>query len=141
MSDFVFRLIPTFDRDMINEDCTTLEKDSPEKEGDFSPELVEFLKEGEKYIVGKELEKRTSDHADLAGQRELEAMLRKQENIPAEWRKYYLIGPKTVRLFFSGSRFFPGLYWNGEQWVLSFLSIQSGFSYAGRLVRSNKLFS
>jgi hypothetical protein len=132
----VFSLVSTFDRDMRKEGWK-LEKDNQEADGEFTPELLEFLKEHEPSVVGTEMEERVKNEP-IAGQRNLEAMLREQNMIPKEWRKFVLVAPGTVWLGSGRHRLVPCLFWLGERWCLSFDWLGHGFGSDYRVVRLGK---
>lgn len=54
-------------------------------------EIVSFLKEDEKYISGKELEKRALALGGWATKEDVEWLLEHQDEMPEEWRDYYLV--------------------------------------------------
>ena len=139
----VFQLRPTFDRDMLKEGWKELEKDSPTQEGEFIPELEEIVtsKDEGRDISGEEFERRIKGRGDLVGQRQLEAMLREQERIPVEWRKFSLTASETVWVSPDGDRDVACLDWDGRQWVLNFLCLGGDFDSNYRLVRLSKLSS
>lgn len=130
-----FRLTPTFDYNKTK-DGWTLVSDSEDKEGDFEPELMEFLREGESSIIGEEMLKRTEKEG--FGQRHAEAMLRNQNAIPVEWRKYVLVFTGTLWRGLSGNRYVPHLYWSGSGWYLHFRWLGYGFVSYSRVVRPRK---
>lgn len=132
-----FQLISTFDRDMRKEGWKP-EKDIEDKEGDFTPELVDIFKEGERSISGEELMKRAKEQGVCYGHRHTEAMLRKQQVIPKEWRKNYLVFPGTVWVGSGGGRGVPCLLWVGGRWCLHFSWLEHDFIRSARLVRSRK---
>lgn len=130
-------LIPTFDRDMRKEGWT-LEKDIEDKEGEFTPELLNVFKEEEQSISGEELLKRAEEKDACLGQRHAEAMLRQQQTIPKEWRENYLVFPGTVWVASDGRRFVPYLSWHVCGWHLTGHWLVSHLHRCARLVRSRK---
>lgn len=136
----VFRLVAGFDRDMTKEEKWELLSDTEAKEGEFKPELVEFLKDGEDYVSGDEMVKRT-DSEDCGGQRTAEAMLREQDKIPQEFRKYYLVFPKTVWRLRLGGRRVAYLHFRGGRWYLGFFWLGNDFGRHCRVVRLGKVSS
>lgn len=111
----VFRLIPIFDFDKTAEDWELI-TDSKPIQGDFHPELApsiigrhfnepgmfysQHLPLGESFEEdfvwkGEEILKKAKELGLCGGQRHAEAMLRNQDIIPVEWRKYFLVFPET----------------------------------------------
>lgn len=103
-------------------------------EGEFEPELQEFLREGESYVGGEEMVKRAKDRTGL---RHAEAMLREQDKIPADYRKYVLVFPEVWRDPCSDRGVFC-LSWGGGRWVLGYDWLSDGFGSSYRLVRPRK---
>jgi len=127
----VFRLVAKIERDMTGWEC--LEPVEAE-EGEFEPFLQEFLREGESRVGGEEMIKRAESKTGL---RHAEAMLRNQENIPVEWRKYYLVFPEVWRSLFGVRRVWC-LYFNGGRWRPGCSWLGFDFGSDGRLVGSRK---
>lgn len=128
-----FHLISTFDRDMRKQGWE-LDKDTEDKEGEFTPELVNIFKGKEQRISGEELLYRAGV---CYGQRHAEAMLRDQRKIPEEYQQHYLPFPGTVWVN-SGDRYVPCLYWRVDRWCLNFCWLEVDFNRDVRLVRSRK---
>ncbi len=133
----VFRLVPGFDRDM-RKDGWKLVNDSKAKEGEFTPELVEFFKDGENYIGGEEMLTRGQTIGNCAGQRHAEAMFRDSSKIPEEWKKYVLVFTDTVWRDPVGGRGVAYLDWRGGGWCLAFDWLWRDFPRHYRLVRLRK---
>lgn len=112
--------------------------DVKEPTGGLTLELVEFLKEGETFINGEELVKRTKKKDVLLGQRHAEALLRNQDVIPEEWRNYYLVFPGSVLRSSLGDRRVPYLFWNDGRWCLYFYWLELHFRSGDRLVFPRK---
>ncbi|MBI2099710.1 hypothetical protein HYT45_04910 [Candidatus Uhrbacteria bacterium] len=55
----------------------------------------------------------------ILGQRQAECLLEHQEEIPPEWRNYYLFFPGTIYRE-SDHLLFLYLYWYGDKWHLDF---------------------
>ena len=130
----VFRLVVNVERDMTDWIC--LEPVDAE-EGEFEPFLVEFLAEKEPYVGGEEMVKRAKEKNALTGLRHAEAMLRNQEKIPVEWRKYCLVFTEVWQ-FADGNRDVWCLYWDGEHWCLDYYWLSFSFISSYRLVGSRK---
>ncbi len=107
------------------------------KDGDFEPVLQEFLHEGETYCKGEEMVKRAKEQGALTGLRNAEAMIRNQERIPVEWRKYYLVFSEVWQSP-DGNRNVWYLYWNGKRWYLNYNWLSNNFNSNYRLVASRK---
>lgn len=138
---FVFRIVAGFDRDM-RKDKWELLSDHDAKDGEFVPELMEFVTDEDEngYISGDEMVKMT-EREDSGGQRHAEAMLRDQHKIPEEWRKYVLVFPETVWRNPDGRRRVADLYWDGYRWCLSFAWLELDFRRFCRVVRLRKVSS
>jgi hypothetical protein len=125
----VFTLAVKVERDMTDWTCPA----TVAGEGEFEPVLSEFLNPGEPYVGGEEMVKRATKQGALSGLRHAEAMLRQQEKIPVEWRKYCLVFPE-VWVLPDGSRRVWYLYWDGRQWVLYCYWLHDDFCSGYRLV-------
>jgi hypothetical protein len=130
----VFTLVADIERNM--EGWTCLEPAEAEL-GEFEPELQEFLKRDENCIVGEEIVRRAKEKGISSGLRHAEAMLRNQDKIPVEWRKFVLVFPEVWQNP-NGYRNVWYLYWDGKQWYLSDGWVSYGFDSYGRLVRPRK---
>jgi len=134
----VFRLVDQIDRNMTGWEVL---EPVEVKEGEFEPSIHEFLKEDDggrvsgETMIGRAKEKKIS-----SGLRHAEAMLRNQERIPVEWRKFVLVfaevwqGP-------DGDRRVWCLFWDGKCWCLSHFWLAYGFLSGFRLVASRKVSS
>lgn len=98
-------------------------------------ELVSFLVRGESYISGEEMKKRAKQKNASLGQRQAEYLLENQEEIPSEWRNFYLPFPGTIWRGRDGDLVVPDLRWLGEQWRLGFLWLGRDWRFLGRLLR------
>ena len=133
----VFRLVAGFDHDM-RKNGWTLVSDSDAQDGEFTPELAEFLKNDDNYIGGEEMLKRATELGDCAGQRHAEAILRDSSKFPEESRKYVLVFTDTVWRGSDGCRRVACLCWRGGRWCLDFFWLGHGFYRDCRLVRLRK---
>lgn len=125
-----------FTRDMRKESWKLLE-DAPRRITSVKDiELVPFLKKNEKSIKGEELVLRARGelNADY-GQHDAEYLLEHQDEIPAEFRKYYLVFTKTIWRDSDGRRRVPYLGFDGGHWYLRFLWLEDDYSSHVRLVR------
>jgi len=132
-SSVAFQFVATFDCDRQQDDWE-LVIDTEAREGLFELELAGFLREEEDHVPGETMLERT----ELGlGQRHAEAMLRRQEAIPQEWRKYVLVFTGTVWGDLAGSRQVPCLGWK-DGWYLYFCWLGGGFASHCRVVRARK---
>ena len=130
----VFALVAKLDRDMKNWICV---EPVGVEEGEFEPILCEFLRSGETSIVGEKMICRAKEQEIQTGLRHAEAMLRNQEMIPTEWRKYYLVFPEVWQDP-NGSRRVFCLCWGGGRWFLLYYWLDCHFFSDLRLVGSRK---
>lgn len=98
-------------------------------------ELVPFLIEGKKYINREELVRRVKEQKANLGQRQAEYLFEHQEEIPKEWRQYYLVFTGTIWRGRYGPRRVPCLVWRGGRWCFGFYWLGGGFGSRVRLVR------
>jgi len=98
-------------------------------------ELAEFLHKGESYVGGDTMLARAKDHGNRAGQLHAEQLLRQQDEIPAEWREYYLVFSGTIWRHPHGNLCVPCLYWTGRRWFLDWAWLECSWGRRGRLVR------
>ena len=129
-----FQLVAKIDRNMTGWTCV---EPVEAEEAEFEPTLHEFLREGENFIDGEEMVKRAKEQGILTGLRHAEAMLRNQEKIPVEWRKYYLVFSEVWRSP-HGDRSAWALFWGDERWCLGCHWLGGDFSSRCRLVASRK---
>ena len=131
----VFQLIAKIERNM--EGWKLLEA-APTEEGEFEPTIHEFFKEEDGgCCVGEEVVKRAKEKGALTGLRHAEAMLRNQEKIPVEWRKFVLVFAEVWRCP-DGRRNVWYLSWCGGRWGLFYYWLRHDFSSRSRLVASRK---
>ena len=129
-----------FARDMSKEGWTLLEDTRepwPISVSDLKP--VPFLHEGEDYVGGEDMVRRSREelHANL-GQRHAEYLLENHNEIPEELRKFVLVFPGTIWRSRYGNRSVPCLDWDDGQWQLSFRWLENGFFFDSRLLRPRK---
>ena len=130
----VFSLIAKIDRDIAGWTCIEPVK---AEEGEFESFLAEFLEPGESCLGGEEMVKIAKKQGILTGLRHAEAMLRDQDRIPADWRKYYLVFPEVWQSP-RGRRYVFYLYWDGDRWCLGYNWLGNDFYSDCRLVASRK---
>lgn len=97
-------------------------------------ELATFLKKNEDYISGTELLKRAKKQGITTGKEDTYYLLEHQNEIPKEWREYYLIFPEYLQDRGRGRRV-GGLDWYGGRWVLDFGWLRDGFRRSARFAR------
>lgn len=131
---------PIFSRDMRKEAGWELVEDATEpveiRIGDL--ELASFLYQHETFVSGEEMRNRAKGMGVMLGQRHAEYLLGHQEEIPAEWQKYYLVFPGTVWRGRNGGLSVPYLDWLGGRWYLSFGWLGPDFRSGVRLLRPRK---
>jgi len=101
------------------------------------PELepAEFLHEGETHIKGDVMFGRAVELGNRAGQQHAERLLSRQEIIPEEWRKFYLVFPGTKWCNSLGFLLVPYLRWYGARWYLDWDWLGRAWDSRARLVR------
>ena len=130
----IFTLTSKIDRDMEGWTCP---KPVKAEEDEFEPILCEFLQSGETRISGEEMIGRAREQKIQTGLRHAEAMLRNQERIPVDWRKYYLVFPESW-WYPADRRNVFCLYWVGGCWYLYYRWLGSAFGFDYRFVSSRK---
>lgn len=129
----VFYLRSPFEQDKLK-DGWTLKLSLETNESNFQlPELADFLKKGEKGVLGEEMMARAKDKS--LGQLHAEAMLRNAPAIPEDYRRYILVFPGTMWLDDNGSFRVPCLYCRKGDWSLVFTCLEITFIKYHRLVR------
>ncbi len=128
-----------FARDMRKEGWKLLE-DVPRSITSIKDlELVPFLKDGESSILGEELVVRAREEFKINyGQHDAEWLLEHQDEIPEEFRKYYLVFTGTVWGDSGGDRYVACLTFYGKRWYLCFYGLAYDFLSYGRLPRPRK---
>ncbi|OHA52037.1 MAG: hypothetical protein A3A97_00615 [Candidatus Terrybacteria bacterium RIFCSPLOWO2_01_FULL_40_23] len=129
-----------FARDMAKETGWTLLEDvsEPSEIAISSLELVTFLNRGESHVSGDTLRNRAKENGANFGQRQAEYLLERQDEIPKEWRDFYLVFPGTVWRDSRGRRRVPSLNWIGGRWFLDFRWLDYDWDSVDRLVRPRK---
>ena len=130
---------PIFVNDKTKDGWKLLENTSRKITSANDLELVSFLKEKESSINGEEMVRRTRVELDANyGQEDAEWLLEHQNEIPAEFQRYYLVFTGTIWQFAGGRRIVPSLSWHGECWCLYFFWLGRGWRSRDRLVRPRK---
>jgi len=140
-NDFVTRLLgsPVFSRDMRKEGWELVEDvSSPAGIVIANLEIVSFLREGEESVSGEVMRKRAVEMGANLGQRHAEFLLEHQEEIPKEFRKFYLVFSGTLWRDASGGLGVPYLHWLGVRWVLGFSWLEFVWDSGDRLLRLRK---
>lgn len=131
--------VPVFVHDKTKDDWTLLEHASRRITSATNLELVPFLKEKESFVSGEEMVRRARVELDAnCGQEDAEWLLEHQDEIPAEFRKYYLVFTGTIWRGSRGNRIVPYLGWIGGRWCLGFPWLFNDWVSSGRLVRPRK---
>lgn len=130
---------PVFVNDKTKDGWILLEHASRRITSAQNLELVSFLKRGENSIGGEEMVRRARVELDANyGQEDAEWLLDHQDEIPVEFRKYYLVFTGTVWRDSLGRRLVPYLVWDGGGWCLRFGWLAFGWRSDDRLVRLRK---
>jgi hypothetical protein len=95
-------------------------------------ELTKICESG--YVSGKEMLEKADKLGITSGKEDADYLLAHQDQIPEEWRKYYLIFPKYLQDD-DGYGHVAFFYWYGERWVLDFRWLGIDFSSDDRFVR------
>ncbi len=98
--------------------------------------IINFLKDGEKYINGEEMLKRCGN--DMADQEDLEYYLAHQDEIPKEYRDNYLIFGNYTKLYSHVDRRVAYLDWGGDSWILRWDWLGNVFRGDDLVVRARK---
>ena len=139
--DFVtqLRVMPVFSRDMRKEGWDLVEDvGDPGEILIANLEIVSFLREGEGSISGDVMRQRAVELGANLGQRHAEFLLEHQQEIPKEFRKFYLVFPGTFWRDSRGSLHVPYLGWGGVRWVLRLHWLEDAWGLIDRLLRPRK---
>ena len=130
---------PIFVNDKTKDGWKLLENASRKISSIGDLELVTFLKKGENSINGKEIVRRARVELDANyGQEDAEWLLEHQNEIPVEFREYYIVFTGTIWQHAVGHRNVLYLHWSGRHWYLYFLWLDDGWYSDARLVRPRK---
>lgn len=106
--------------------------------GNENLELVQLLEGIEEFLSSDILLERSKKES-RAGQRHAERLLLQQQDIPKEWRAFWLIFPGTVWRNANNISFMPYMRWAGRRkgWIFGFDWLDSSliFNASIRLVR------
>ena len=101
-------------------------------------ELVSFLMGNESSVNGEEVVRRARILDVNYSQEDAEWLLANQNEIPVEFRKYYLVFTGTVWQDSISYRNVSCLGWYGRRWCLLFSWLDDDWYSYGRLVRPRK---
>jgi hypothetical protein len=138
--DFVTRLLgsPVFSRDMRKQGWELVEDvSSPAEIVIANLETVLFLS-GEGNVSGEVMRQRAVELVASLGQRHAEFLLEQQEEIPKEFRKYYLVFPGTVWRDSVGDLRVLCLRWHDGRWYPDFDWLKLDWDSRDRLLRPRK---
>lgn len=129
----------TFSHDMRKEGWTLLENTSRRLNSVSGLDLISFLRDGESSANGEEVTHRARIELDANyGQEDAEFLLEHQEEIPEEFRQFYLVFPATVWRSSHGRHNVSYLYWHRNWWHLGFGWLGSDWLSHARFVRPRK---
>lgn len=126
----MFQVLGAIECDMTGWRCLT-------KEGEFEPDLYEFLPEGKNSVSGEKMIEIAKEKGISSGLKHLEGMLRNQERIPVEWRKFVLVSTEVWQSP-EGFRSVWCLCWVGDEWILGYRWTGDKFGTLCRIVSSRK---
>lgn len=98
-------------------------------------ELVELLKQEEEWINGEELVDRAEELNASLGWKDLKFLFEHPDQIPEDFRSYYLIFTGTLWRDGNGYRRIAYLFWVDGSWLVLFFWLGSDFNSDGRLLR------
>lgn len=103
-------------------------------------EVISFLREGEGSVSGDVMRQRAIELGANLGHRHAEFLLGAQEEIPAEFRKFFLVFPGTVWRGSDGdgSLYVSCISCRGGRWGLYFGWLGAVWPSHGRLLRPRK---
>ncbi len=131
--------VPVFVYDKTKDGWKLLENTPRQITSMHDLELVSFLKQGENSVNGEEMVRRARVELNANyGQEDAEWVLEHQDEIPVEFRAYYLVFTGTVWQFPRGYRRCAFLRWSGERWCLRFFWLDFVWRSGARLVRLRK---
>ena len=97
--------------------------------------LAEFLKDDESAVRGDVMVARAKEMGGMTGQWHAEQLLTRENDIPEEWREFYLVFPGTVWRDPRGDHDIPCLRWNGDRWYLHWFWLVDCWDSDVRFVR------
>lgn len=103
--------------------------------GKANLEIMSFMLPEEDWIHGEDLICTAVRLGANLGQRGLEAMLDRQQDIPKSWQIYTFVGTTTIWRNQRGVLFVPDLVFLPGTWHLSFRFLAAGFDSYARLGR------
>lgn len=93
-----------------------------------------FLKGVETSIGGETLRWRAKELGGDLGLADAKHLLNHQDEIPEEWRGYFIVFPGTVLSEPGGRRLVPIMFWLGDRWHLYFLWLFNEWVGRDRLI-------
>ena len=130
---------PVFVNDKTKNGWTLLENTPRRITSVSGLEFISFLKQKENSINGEEMIRRARVELDANyGQEDAEWLLKHQDKIPAEFRKYNIVFTGTIWQLGVGRCLVSYLGWGGEGWSLHFYWLGSAWYSRDRLVRPCK---
>lgn len=115
-----------------------LKEDVKTPQGELELDIFEFLRPGEEYIKGETMRERAKELGAVLGERHARTLLERQDELPEEWREFYLVFPGTVWRYRDGFLLVPCLYWDGGRWDLVFGWLEGGWLSDARIVSLRK---
>lgn len=107
-------------------------------EGDPALELASFLLKGEYRVNGEVMRTRSLEMGGRTGQHHAERVLSQAEDIPTEWRQFYLVFPDTLWWRSDGGLCVPCLLRRVDLWALYFPCVDDDWRGYFRVVRLRK---
>jgi len=130
-------LINSANTGKVKEFCDTLAKDALPTTmtvGDRTYDILGFLREGEKSVVGHTMVERAKEMSAHLGQDDGQYLLDNQQDIPASLRgKVAFVFTDWRRPVVSGNAFF--VYWSGDQWVGYWIWLDNDWHDNDRVLR------
>ena len=80
-------------------------------------ELISFVKDNQSYIDAGQMIDRARELNANVGQKEAEYFLEHQDEIPEDWRKWYIVFPEWYTRNYAGDELVGYLCWDSSQWI------------------------
>lgn len=101
-------------------------------------ELVIILEGKELFVWGFDICNRARDKGVNLSLKDGKYILDHQDEIPKEFRPYWILLPGTLVRDHDVGLYVPLLFWDGERWYLDFHRLEIGWSFRVRFVRPRK---